>query len=302
MLIVGDKAGQLGNRLFLFAHCIATAVEHGFVVVNPGFDEYAESFPRAAGDAWCRWPPRQTRVSSPRFRRAAFLLVRAIAAAIWISGWRRTRWWTMIRLRWREIADLSSREIASNAQWTIVFIQGWLFRNNAALVRQASVLREFFQPADHISDAARRVLEEARRSSDVVVGVHIRQGDYKVHLDGRFYFDLACYREMMQRAYELFPGQRTSFLIASDVDQDVSLFTGVDVHLAPGTAVADLHALAGCDYVLGPPSSFTLWASFFGETPLYPVVDPKRPFDLQSFAVVPTILDREVRELYGFHV
>jgi len=33
--------------------------------------------------------------------------------------------------------------------------------------------------------------------------------------------------------------------------------------------VEDLYALAECDYIIGPPSTYTLWASFYGDTPLW---------------------------------
>jgi hypothetical protein len=33
--------------------------------------------------------------------------------------------------------------------------------------------------------------------------------------------------------------------------------------------VGDLYALARCDYIMGPPSTYTQWASFYGNQPLY---------------------------------
>ena len=41
---------------------------------------------------------------------------------------------------------------------------------------------------------------------------------------------------------------------------------------APGTALEDLHALAGCDYLIGPPSTFGAWASFHGDVPRYTIM------------------------------
>ena len=45
MMIIGKKYGQLGNRLFLYAHLIAAAEEYGVKLMNPAFAEYADASP-----------------------------------------------------------------------------------------------------------------------------------------------------------------------------------------------------------------------------------------------------------------
>jgi hypothetical protein len=35
MIVIAEKYGQLGNRLFVFAHIIACALEHELKVANP---------------------------------------------------------------------------------------------------------------------------------------------------------------------------------------------------------------------------------------------------------------------------
>jgi hypothetical protein len=39
----------------------------------------------------------------------------------------------------------------------------------------------------------------------------------------------------------------------------------------PGHFIEDLYALASCDYIIGPPSTFSQWASFYGNVPRYMV-------------------------------
>ena len=56
MIVIAKKVGRLANRLILFAHFIATAAEHGFVVVNPAFHTYARYFPSTARDLRARFP------------------------------------------------------------------------------------------------------------------------------------------------------------------------------------------------------------------------------------------------------
>ena len=42
----------------------------------------------------------------------------------------------------------------------------------------------------------------------------------------------------------------------------------MSVGLGPGSVVGDLYALARCDYIMGPPSTYTQWASFYGNHPM----------------------------------
>ncbi len=43
-ILIADRNGQLGNRLFLFAHFIAIGMKTGRRVVNPLFDEFSGFF------------------------------------------------------------------------------------------------------------------------------------------------------------------------------------------------------------------------------------------------------------------
>ena len=55
--------------------------------------------------------------------------------------------------------------------------------------------------------------------------------------------------------------------------------------MSSGVAVEDLYALAGCDLLIGPPSTFTQWASFYGKVPLYHAWSPDAAPTRDDFAV-----------------
>jgi hypothetical protein len=48
----------------------------------------------------------------------------------------------------------------------------------------------------------------------------------------------------------------------------------------------DMYALAGCDYIIGPPSTFSMWASFIGKVPLFHLHDREINFSLSDFKVI----------------
>ena len=49
--------------------------------------------------------------------------------------------------------------------------------------------------------------------------------------------------------------------------------------------MSDLYALAGCDYILGPPGTFSQWASFYGEKPLLQLGDSNDSVPVEKFRV-----------------
>jgi hypothetical protein len=57
------------------------------------------------------------------------------------------------------------------------------------------------------------------------------------------------------------------------------------VTFGPGHQVEDLYALAACDRLLAAPSTFSMWASFYGAVPLYVVPHAAPDFSLADFRV-----------------
>ena len=51
MVILGYKTGQLGNRLFQYAHWMGNAWEYKYFLYNPSFDEYGLYFDRNEEDS-----------------------------------------------------------------------------------------------------------------------------------------------------------------------------------------------------------------------------------------------------------
>ena len=54
-----------------------------------------------------------------------------------------------------------------------------------------------------------------------------------------------------------FPGRKTAFFVCSDEPRQASEFSGLMVVIGAGPPVVDLYTLAGCDYILRPPSTFS---------------------------------------------
>ena len=74
---------------------------------------------------------------------------------------------------------------------------------------------------------------------------------------------MACVLEMMKSEI-----REARFVVFSDETIDESHFEGLPCYFAHGSAVEDQWLMSQCDYLMGPPSTFSAWASFMGKVPL----------------------------------
>jgi hypothetical protein len=290
-LVIANKTGQLGNRLTVYAHMIGAARERGWTLLNPSFCEYAEHFLGTSGRLLTcgeaqlnqRAIPLIEREVAYRLNRIAYKCARVLqhlpASAI---GWARAS-----NMPVYELTALMDR--AEERGWRMLFTQNYVFRQHRWCARHAEYIRRVFTPLPLHQEASRAALARARADAPVLVGVHIRHGDYRQHLGGRFFFPLEAYAGLMRRMCALLAPRAVAFLVCSNTAITPAQFPGLRVHLGPGHLVADLTALSGCDWLLGPPSSFSAWAAFAGNRPLLVVEDPAAAFTLGDFTISPSV-------------
>ncbi len=143
-------------------------------------------------------------------------------------------------------------------------INGWEHRNDIAFIGEYHrELVHLFEPAPKIKEEVDKYWEDFK---GITVGIHIRRGDYAQHMGGKYYFDWPVYSSVMQSISKQVV-ENVRFLICSN--ESLKLKSNLDWFQIDDTSpIKDLYALGKCDYIIGPPSSFSQWASFFGHVPL----------------------------------
>jgi hypothetical protein len=285
VIVIAKRVGRLANRMLLFAHFIGAALEHDFTVVNPAFGpNHARYFPSTARDLLCRFPSRRL----PAVPGGRTLLYGAARTADDVLHALQGRGHDvgLIRLRRDQHLDLNSDAFLRVVRrHRVVLVHDWFFRNPNNVARHRGVIRAFFTPWHYHLDRARRAAERAGRDRRLVVGVHVRQRDYRRFKDGRFFYSHEQYRRAMVSAQAAFGSSEVAFLVCSDAPIPEGSFGGLDVTPGPGHEVEDLYALAHCDRIIGPPSTYNRWASFWGDVPLAVIDDPDEPVLAESFRV-----------------
>ena len=286
MIIVIGKTGQTANRLFLFAHLVAFAAEHHLTVSNLAFDEYGPYFEGTHRDVFSRFPAR-TSLPAPTKARRRFLYKIVLRLLTLCQKSRLSLpFAALLHITEAEHCELASPEFQDALHGRpLLLLSGWRFRDLALFDKHADRIRRFFQPVAPHAGNVEALIRSCREGADVLIGVHIRRGDYKEFLGGRYFYDHQGYAGLMRRAQALFPGRRVRFLLCSNEPVPAESFQDFDYRLSTNHLVEDMYSLAGCDYLLGPESTYTMWASFYGQVPLYQVYALGQAFTRDSFTV-----------------
>lgn len=151
------------------------------------------------------------------------------------------------------------------------------------------VLKHFEPKKSIIKNVSEQFLN-IKKDYDLIVGVHIRLGDYKTYKGGKYYYSFEQYNNVMNNIKKLFPNKKIAFFISSNENIDFSLFSNCFCFsISNSSASKDLYALCCCDFIIGPPSTFSGWASFYNNIPLYFIEDSNRSFELYDFKQITEI-------------
>lgn len=260
---IGDNYG-LCNRLFPFANLLACAMEHGFRLEHGAFAEFSDFFVGTTGQSVpCVDYRSQNNRSGPKQRNVSwYLRARRVRRKLHLDQ--------TISISPKQTFDLSSPaqlELLKCRSTTQLI--GLYFFDPVSFLKHQQSIRAFFQPIPELQQQVDRLESECRGEADMLVGVHIRHGDYATFSNGHMFYSTEEYTELMQSVIALHPGKKISFLVCTNGDVKPSDFGNLRTKLAPGDVVVDLYAMARCDLIVGPPSTYSEWASFYGNVPRY---------------------------------
>lgn len=292
MLIALHRWGGLGNRLQLAAYAAAVALERGTTVVLLCLDGYADLFVGTSADALCRLPAPTTTAAvagvGNRLARLGYAIGARLpgrlarlscAVGAQLPGVRKlcARRYPGLMIEAPDVlADIDPRET--------LLLDGYYFYAPTLLARHAATIRAYFQLVPARAATVAGFLSTSRqRAPRTLVGVHIRHGDYATYRGGEHFFSVEQYVQVMHRTRDLVGPHGVHFVVCSDAPQPAHAFAELSWEPGPGSMIEDMYVLAGCDYIIGPVSSFNRWAAFMGEVPRHEIHDPGRPLTLDDF-------------------
>ena len=263
MRIICDAPGQTCNRLWTYVTSVALCIAEKKKMIILFYDWTIEDFPNLLHCPFIYFPLYQ-------------------------------KWYLQRGNGWNNYKGITWK-ITHNKHWDTFFRyfgfkKGWdTMEDTRYLYKTKKELQHIFHPKKNITDKAEALMSEIRKQSDLVVGVHVRHGDYKTWRNGRHYYTLEEFHQFMLQIKEIFCEKKVSFFISSNEDFSLEVFTECTcfrfVNEDSGD-ILDLHTLSLCDRIIGPWSTYSRWASYIGEVPLCFIKDRKQTLQYDDFSIV----------------
>lgn len=250
MIFARDKS-QMCNNLLQYAHVYAWGREHGRKVISMRFSYKYQYFhichTNLTGFGW-------------------YLFAKYMAA-----------------LRILPTASFKHRDCNREAlerkmlRHRNIVVSGWFVRYYDLFLKYRDEICELFTLDDQYTAPVKAKMQEAEQNSQdniLRLGVHIRRGDYAQWRDGQFFFSDEVYADHINRFADMHPGKALHVYLSTN-DPSVSeehfqkLCPKVCIHHLQGSAPEDLFMLSECDYLIGPPSTFSMVAAMYRDIPLY---------------------------------
>ncbi len=149
-----------------------------------------------------------------------------------------------------------------------LYFRGWLFRNPAGIQKYRTEIIKYFEPKYCIRKKVIDFIDKLKKKYQYLVGVHIRQGDYKNGNFRKYYFSPRQAYEILIDFKEKSGIKNICFVICSDEKVDLTIFKNINIIAGPGDFIKDLFILASTNFIIGSNSTFGSFASYYGNIPI----------------------------------
>jgi Glycosyl transferase family 11. len=158
-----------------------------------------------------------------------------------------------------------------------IVVSGWYVRYYDLFLKYRQDICDLFRIDDEYTEPVKEKMQLSTFNSQLStlrLGVHIRRGDYAQWNHGIYCYEDEQYARLINRFAELHEGKEI-YVYLSTNDPSVTeehfqqLCPKVHICHLHGNAPEDLFMLSECDYLIGPPSTFSLVAAMYRDIPLY---------------------------------
>jgi len=252
--LIVDAPGQTCNRFFSYLESVSWAIVNKEKVYTIYWDTSIKYYPKLRKNKY---------ISFPLYNRYL------------ISVLGEKRWLYFVERIFNRIKRFLKGEM----------VNGWGLRECDVFYPQVrTIANQLFLPDKKIMEDVETLFRKKINDGKKIVGVHFRKGDYKEFMGGKFYYEDDVYESFMVQVESLFD-REVSFFVCTNGDICSNIFDNHDVFcLKKPTVAHDLYGLTLCDYIIGPPSTFSGWASLVGNVPLRYLYCPDELLRIEDFS------------------
>lgn len=170
----------------------------------------------------------------------------------------------------------------------LLLVHGWCFsipelnkKYRTYFIKKYSLLPKYYK-----NNKILEKVELINRQEVLLVGVHIRRGDYKTWADGKYFFSDETYLKYMDNfsaSLDMNTKKKHLFIIFSD--ESINFIENEKVIISKNPWYIDHLIMSKCDYLIGPPSTFTLWASYLGGVKYFHIENNSGAISINDFKI-----------------
>lgn len=326
MLIINYEAGRFANRLFHFSHFIVNSLTHDYTLIYPYFDEFAQYFDATDTNIFpegrISLKFSKNKLIHTFLKKTIALTAKVVFKIIGRNNFLFFHRFYGYRQQRDAYSDLNDAAFLRQAKKSLLIVEGWRYRDKKNFgPLNKNLLRKIFTPKKIFLEKVKKNLEiyfkknfseknakeknagnyfkkNAKDKKNILIGVHIRRTDYETFENGKWFYSDKIYAAKMYQFQQLFLNQpdeknkNCTFWLCSDEPIVTENFKNFDIFFdTQPHFISDLYTLAQCDYIIGPPSTYSMWASFYGEVPLFKIFSATETLSLEKFEVVEPALE-----------
>ncbi len=276
IIILQNDGGELANQLWTFTSVYAYCLEKDFDCQNYSFFEYGQYFDIPINNKLIKFlffkPFKNHRARRNNPKNKFWRFFYKIYAKTFIYFFK-NRVASSINSDGKKIYLSPTEEndllIKIENDTLPIYFSGWLFRNPEGLIKYRKEIINYFKPKKIYTKTAEIKIEKLKNKYKNVIGIHVRQDDYKIFKNGLYLISQKRVSEILNE-YLISTGknsQNTMFAFTSDGPINKNLFKKYNITINKGNPIEDLYLLSLCDTIIGSNSSFGNFAAYYGDKP-----------------------------------
>ncbi len=264
MIIAYGTPGQLGNQLWAYSNLIAVAKEYNVSVIIILQQNYYKLL-----DADALQVAKRNRVYVLDSDSYKGRLIRKFGGVFLKNKIRLFA--NILPVSIVAEGSIAIQKKIEQSRNRLYIVNAWEQRiHTSSFLKENDFIRSVILPEAESRKKAAERIELLRQKFDVVVALHIRRGDYKTFLEGKYYFEDDVYLHKMEQLNHLLAPVKVVFAIFSNEKIDINNFTTINASFNnDNTPIGDMWGISLCDFIIGPLSTFSMWASFWKKVPLH---------------------------------
>ncbi|NBB22943.1 hypothetical protein GVN20_26540 [Runella sp. CRIBMP] len=257
MVVLRNSSGQLGNKLLFSSHILAYCLSNKETFIDLILSSDAKYFSILNGIK-----NKAFLIESKAFRFLINIILLVINKLMWSIF--KVQLVDKHKIGWIHTETKSINRISR-----ALVLEGEGFRSSGDIKIHTDTIKSIFTPKNKFLKQIKTEAIKYRGEGYTLVGIHLRRGDYKDWMDGKYYFNDSVYKAVIQQVENLKIAKNIRYILFSNEPIQTENFQEKNIFVSTNTMIVDMYLLAECDYIIGPPSTFSGWASFYGSVPLY---------------------------------